>query len=69
MSTKQQLIADIQNLLNSHENITTTTINPDLLEYMDEETLKQIIGSLLDQKESSNQVDTEWLEQFKKENT
>jgi len=67
MSTKKQLIVDIQNLLNSHENVTNTTINPSLLEYMDEETLKQIIGSLLDQKESSIQADTEWLDQFKKE--
>jgi len=65
MNTKQELIVDIQNLLNSHENINTTTINPDLLEYMDEKTLKDIIGSLLDQKENSTQVDTQWLEQFK----
>ena len=65
MSTKEELIQDIQNLLNSHENISTTTINPDLLTYMDEETLKNIIGSLLDQKEADKESDVEWLEQFK----
>jgi hypothetical protein len=68
MSNKQQLIIDIQNLLNSHENISATTINPSLLECMDEKTLKDIIGSLLDQKESSAEVDTQWLKQFKQDN-
>ncbi len=68
MNTKQQLIIDIENLLNTHGNITDTVINPNLLEYMDEDTLKNIIGSLLDQKENTNKVDTEWLEQFKIEN-
>lgn len=68
MSTKEQLIQDIQNLLNTHEKVTTTAINPNLLEFMDEDTLKNIIGSLLDQKEASKEDDIEWLEQFKKEN-
>ena len=65
MSTKEQLIKDIQNLLNSYETVSATEINPTLLEFMDEETLKQIIGSLLDQKETHVSSDTEWLEQFK----
>ena len=65
MSTKEQLINDIQNLLNSYEGMNPTSINPTLLEFMDEETLKNIIGSLLDQKEASKESDTEWLEQFK----
>jgi len=65
MSTKEQLIKDIQNLLNSYENVSATEINPNLLEFMDEVTLKQIIGSLLDQKETHVSGDTEWLEQFK----
>jgi len=65
MSSKTQLINDIQNLLNSYEGMNPTSINPALLEFMDEETLKNIIGSLLDQKEASKETDTEWLEQFK----
>lgn len=65
MSTKKQLIEDIQNLLNNYTGINHTSINPDLLEFMDEETLKSIIGSLLDQKEEAKESDIEWLEQFK----
>lgn len=66
MSTKQQLIDDIQNLLNSYEGIPITTINPDLLEFMDNNTLISIIDSLLIQKEDDMQPDLEWLERFKK---
>jgi len=66
MSTKQQLIEDIQNLLNSYDNINSTSINPALLEFMDETTLIQIIDNLLTQKEHEKETDTEWLEQFKK---
>jgi len=65
MNRKEQLIKEIQTLLNTHENVTTTSINPSLLEFMDENTLLSIIGSLLDQKEAFQSVDTEWLEQFK----
>ncbi|MBL1243904.1 MAG: hypothetical protein COA39_005855 [Sulfurimonas sp.] len=67
MSTKQQLIIDIQQLLNNHENISATSINPELLAFMDEKTLISIIGSLLDQKETHLEADSEWLEQFKKD--
>jgi len=67
MSTKEQLIQDIQNLLNSYDTVSATEINPNLLEFMDEMTLKQIIGSLLDQKETHVCADTEWLEQFKRD--
>ena len=66
MSKKEQLIIDIQNLLNTYEGIHETTINPTLLEFMDEETLISIIDSLLNQKENSKESDIEWLEQFKK---
>ncbi|MGE4418806.1 MAG: hypothetical protein AB7D38_03100 [Sulfurimonas sp.] len=66
MCRKEQLILDIQNLLNSYEGIHKTTINPDLLEFMDEETLVNIIDSLLTQKESSKESDLVWLETFKK---
>ena len=66
MQKKEQLIKDIQNLLNSYEGTPPTSINPDLLSFMDEKTLIDIIDSLLDQKEdNSTNIDTEWLEQFK----
>lgn len=67
MSTKQELIEDIQTLLNSYgDEVPTTEINPALLEFMDDETLKNIIGSLLRQKETVNEDSLVWLEQFKK---
>ena len=53
MSTKKQLIEDIQNLLNSYDGENTTSINSDLLEFMDEKTLISIIDSLLNQKEDA----------------
>jgi hypothetical protein len=65
MNKKEQLILDIQNLLNTHDGVHQTDINPALLEFMDEDTLLSIIGSLLDQKEDSKDVDVEWLEKFK----
>ncbi len=65
MDKKEQLIKDIQNLLNTYTGINDTNINPELLKFMDEATLISIIDSLLDQKESSKESDTEWLEQFK----
>ena len=64
-SRKEQLIEDIQNLLNNYEGIRPTFINPNLLEFMDEETLISIIDSLLNQKEENKEADTEWLEKFK----
>ena len=63
---KQELINDIQNLLNSYGDKNTTEINPALLEFMDENTLLQIIDSLLTQKENLMSLDVEWLEKFKK---
>lgn len=66
-STKSELIHDIETLLNSYGDDTPPTeINPVLLEFMDEATLKEIIGSLLRQKETVNEDSIEWLEQFKK---
>jgi len=65
MSSKAELIADIQKLLNSYPDTTTTRINPDLLEFMDEMTLKSIINNILDQQEHVNEDNREWLEQFK----
>lgn len=66
MSTKQELITDIEKLLNSYDGEKKTHINPDLLSFMDEQTLKSIIDSLLDQKEKTVESNLEWLEQFKK---
>jgi len=65
MQRKEQLIEDIQNLLNNYEGIRPTFINPNLLKFMDEDTLIQIIDSLLNQKEDNKEADTEWLEKFK----
>jgi len=65
---KEKLIKDIQELLNSYDSVKSTSINPSLLEFMDEDTLLSIVDSLLVQKEKSKETDIEWLEQFKKEN-
>lgn len=65
MTNKELLINDIQNLLNSYDGVPVTHINPELLSFMDEDSLKSIIHSLLDQKELSVAVDTQWLDKFK----
>ncbi len=65
MEKKEQLIKDIQNLLNSYDGLRPTSINPDLLQFMDKKTLISIIDSLLTQKEQNSVSDIEWLEQFK----
>jgi len=69
MDRKTQLITDIQNLLNTYEDVHETSINPSLLEFMDENTLINIIDSLLSQKENEKESDLEWLEKFKKYNS
>lgn len=66
-SRKRQLIEDIQNLLNTYSGISTTFINPELLEFMDEDTLISVIDSLLVQKEEAKESDIQWLEKFKKQ--
>lgn len=66
MTKKEQLILDIQNLLNSYDDVNSTSINSNLLEFMDENTLLSIIDTLLTQKEDSKETDTAWLEAFKK---
>ena len=65
-SNKEQLIKDIENLLNSYEGGSVTHINAAMLEFMDEDTLKSIIDSLLRQKEKTVESNVDWLEQFKK---
>jgi hypothetical protein len=62
---KEQLIEDIEKLLNSYNGVRPTSINPALLQFMDEDTLVSIIDSLLDQKEENANPDEEWLEKFK----
>lgn len=64
-STKEQLISDIQNLLNRYDGLKPTTINPNLLQFMDKPTLLQIINSVLKQQENANEDNIEWLQQFK----
>ncbi len=63
---KQELIKDIEKLLNSYSGQKITAINPDLLEFMDENTLKEIINSLLTQKDNAVKDNEVWLTQFKK---
>jgi hypothetical protein len=65
LSRKEQLIQDIQNLLNTYDGVGDTLINPNMLEFMDENTLVSIIDSLLNQKEDSKESDLQWLEKFK----
>lgn len=65
MSEKEELILDIQNLLNSYKGVSQTSINPELLQFMDRDTLISIIDSLLIQKEDAKASDPEWLEKFK----
>lgn len=61
----EQLITDIENLLNRYSGLKPTHIDPKLLNFMDRDTLLQIIESLLRQQESVNESNVEWLEQFK----
>jgi hypothetical protein len=64
-STKEQLIADIENLLNRYDEVKPTHINPELLQFLDRQTLLSIINSILKQQEKTNETNIEWLEQFK----
>jgi hypothetical protein len=64
--TKYKLIKDIEKLLNSYEDLAPSTIDPDLLQYLDESSLKDIISDLLTQKENTVTDNLEYLEQFKK---
>ncbi len=66
-TNKNKLIEDIQQLLNTYDGIHKTSINPSLLEFMDEPTLISIIDSLLTQKEDAKESDVDWLSKFKKD--
>ena len=65
MQEKEKLIKDIQNLLNTHDGIKDSTINVNMLEFMDEASLISIIGLLLDKKDSMLKDNIEWLNSFK----
>lgn len=65
MKSTQLLIDDIQNLLNRYNGHTHTQINPNFLEFMDRDTLLEIINSLLKQQENTVEDNIGWLEQFK----
>ncbi len=65
MKEKEKLIKDIQNLLNAHDGIKDSIINPDMLEFMDKASLISIIGLLLDKKESMLKDNADWLNSFK----
>ena len=65
-TAKHQLIKDIEQLLNSYDGLKDSTINTEILEYMDETALKSIIDDLLKRKENVVTSNLEYLEQFKK---
>ena len=62
---KEKLIKDIQNLLNTHGGIKDSTINVNMLEFMDKASLISIIELLLDKKESMLNNNLDWLNTFK----
>ena len=62
---KEKLIKDIQNLLNTHGGIKDSTINVNMLEFMDKASLISIIELLLDKKESMLNDNLDWLNTFK----
>ena len=66
MTSKEKLIQDVEQLLNTYDGVDTTVINPALFEFMDEETIVNIVSDLLMQKEDLKESDKIWLEQFKK---
>jgi len=68
MSQKEELLHDIEKLLNSFDDKNTTSINPQMLQFMDEASLKSIINSILNSREHLSENTKEWLETFKKYN-
>jgi len=62
--SKKELLGDITELLNEYGS--TTSINPSVLEFLEESDLVEIKKSLLESKKH-HLDDKEWLEQFKKE--
>ena len=62
--SKKELLSEIVELLNEYGS--TTSINPSVLEFLEESDLIEIKKSLLESK-SQHLDDKEWLQQFKKE--
>ena len=61
---KQDLLKEIESLLNEYGD--SSSINPSVLEFLEESDLEGIKKSLLESKK--HQInDTQWLEKFKKE--
>ena len=68
MANKEQLLGDIEKLLNAYPDaLSATTIDTTVLEFLDEESLKGIITSLLEHNENVVEENREWLTQFKSE--
>jgi len=61
---KKELLTEIEDLLNEYGD--TSSINPSVLEFLEENDLKEIKKSLLESKKH-HLDDKQWLEQFKKE--
>ena len=62
--SKEELLSDIIALLNEYGN--TSSINPSVLEFLEETDLLEIKKSLIESKKH-HLDDLEWLQQFKKE--
>ena len=62
--TKEELLADIERLIAYGEE--KTTINPDLLAYLDIEMLLSTKKKLLERVGKLSEEDKVWLEQFKR---
>jgi len=61
---KSELLKEIEELLNEYGD--TSSINPSVLEFLEESDLIEIKKSLLENKKH-HLDDTQWLQQFKKE--
>ncbi|PHR52775.1 MAG: hypothetical protein COA44_15920 [Arcobacter sp.] len=61
---KKELLKEIEGLLNEYAD--SSSINPSVLEFLEESDLIEIKKSLLESKKH-HVDDTQWLEQFKKE--
>jgi len=62
--SKKELLSEITDLLNEYAS--TTSINPSVLEFLEESDLIEIKKSLLESKKHHSD-DKEWLQKFKKE--
>jgi len=63
--TKEELLADIEKLIR-YDKSDKQTINPALLDYLDELSLISIKKKLLERVGTLSEEDKEWLQQFKK---